>query len=307
MKTEKSAQVDFGENQVVVYQPDETVRLDVRLEENTVWLTQGQMTELFQRDRTVITRHINNVFAEGELDEKSNVHFLHIPISDKPIKVYSLNVIISVGYRVKSLRGTQFRIWATNVLREYLLRGYAFSLRLNQLEDRVDRRISKTEADVAELKDKVDFFVQTQTPPLKGVFYNGQLWDARALVLKLIASAKRSLILIDNWATSEVLDLFAKKRKGVKVTVFTSKHYDNKHVPHHKISPAAIATFNAQYPKLAVRYNELFHDLFLIIDDRELYLIGASLKDLDGKCFGFTKMDFREIRRIKKTAFSPTP
>ena len=202
MKKETSAQVDFGENQVVVYQPDETVRLDVRLEEDTVWLTQGQMTELFQRDRTVITRHINNVFAEGELDEKSNVHFLHIPFSDKPIKVYSLNVIISVGYRVKSPRGTQFRIWATNVLREYLLRGYAFSLRLNQLEDRVDRRMSKTEADVAELKDKVDFFVQTQTPPLKGVFYNGQLWDARALVLKLITSAKRSLILIDNWATS---------------------------------------------------------------------------------------------------------
>ena len=235
------------------------------------------------------------------------MHFLHIPFSDKPIKVYSLNVIISVGYRVKSLRGTQFRIWATNVLREYLLRGYAFSLRLNQLEDRVDRRISKTEADVAELKDKVDFFVQTQTPPLKGVFYNGQLWDARALVLSLVSRAKRSLILIDNWATPEVLDLFAKKREGVKVTVFTSEHYDNKHVPHHKISPADIATFNAQYPKLAVRYNETFHDRFLIIDDRELYLIGASLKDLGGKCFGFTKMDSREIRRIKKTAFSPTP
>ena len=307
MKKETSAQVDFGENQVVVYQPDETVRLDVRLEEDTVWLTQGQMTELFQRDRTVITRHINNVFAEGELDEKSNVHFLHIPFSDKPIKVYSLNVIISVGYRVKSPRGTQFRIWATNVLREYLLRGYAFSLRLNQLEDRVDRRMSKTEADVAELKDKVDFFVQTQTPPLKGVFYDGQLWDARALVLKLIVSAKRSLILIDNWATSEVLDLFAKKREGVKVTIFTSEHYDRKHIPHRQISDADIRTFSKQYPKLAVRYNELFHDRFLIIDDRELYLIGASLKDLGGKCFGFTKMDPREIRRIKKTAFSPTP
>ena len=307
MKTEKSAQVDFGENQVVVYQPDETVRLDVRLEEDTVWLTQGQMTELFQRDRTVITRHINNVFAEGELDEKSNVHFLHIPFSDKPIKVYSLNVIISVGYRVKSLRGTQFRIWATNVLREYLLRGYAFSLRLNQLEDRVDRRMSKTEADVAELKDKVDFFVQTQTPPLKGVFYDGQLWDARALVLKLIVSAKRSLILIDNWATSEVLDLFAKKREGVKVTIFTSEHYDRKHIPHRQISDADVRTFSKQYPKLSVRYNELFHDRFLIIDDKELYLIGASLKDLGGKCFGFTKMDPREIRRIKKTASSPTP
>ena len=307
MKKETSAQVDFGENQVVVYQPDETVRLDVRLEEDTVWLTQGQMTELFQRDRTVITRHINNVFAEGELDEKSNVHFLHIPFSDKPIKVYSLNVIISVGYRVKSPRGTQFRIWATDVLREYLLRGYAFSLRLNQLEDRVDRRMSKTEADVAELKDKVDFFVQTQTPPLKGVFYDGQLWDARALVLKLIVSAKRSLILIDNWATSEVLDLFAKKREGVKVTIFTSEHYDRKHIPHRQISDADIRTFSKQYPKLSVRYNELFHDRFLIIDDKELYLIGASLKDLGGKCFGFTKMDPREIRRIKKTAFSPTP
>ena len=307
MKKETSAQVDFGENQVVVYQPDETVRLDVRLEEDTVWLTQGQMTELFQRDRTVITRHINNVFAEGELDEKSNVHFLHIPFSDKPIKVYSLNVIISVGYRVKSPRGTQFRIWATNVLREYLLRGYAFSLRLNQLEDRVDRRMSKTEADVAELKDKVDFFVQTQTPPLKGVFYDGQLWDARALVLKLIVSAKRSLILIDNWATSEVLDLFAKKREGVKVTIFTSEHYDRKHIPHRQISDADVRAFSKQYPKLSVRYNELFHDRFLIIDDRELYLIGASLKDLGGKCFGFTKMDPREIRRIKKTAFSPTP
>ena len=294
-------------NEIVVYQPDETTRLDVRLEEDTVWLTQGQMTDLFERDRTVITRHINNVFAEGELDEKSNVHFLHIPFSDKPIKVYSLNVIISVGYRVKSPRGTQFRIWATNVLREYLLRGYAFSLRLNQLEDRVDRRMSKTEADVAELKDKVDFFVQTQTPPLKGVFYNGQLWDARALVLKLIASAKRSLILIDNWATSEVLDLFAKKREGVKVTIFTSEHYDRKHIPHRQISDADIRTFSKQYPKLSVRYNELFHDRFLIIDDKELYLIGASLKDLGGKCFGFTKMDPREIRRIKKTAFSPTP
>ena len=199
-------------NEIVVYEPDETTRLDVRLDDDTVWLTQNQMTDLFQRDRTVITRHINNVFSDGELDEKSNVHFLHIPFSDKPVKVYSLNVIISVGYRVKSMRGTQFRIWATNVLREYLLRGYAVNARLSQLEDKVDRRFAKTEADIAELKDKVDFFVQTKVPPLQGVFFDGQLWDARALVLKLISSAKRSLILIDNWATPEVLDLFAKKR-----------------------------------------------------------------------------------------------
>ena len=289
-------------NEIVVYQPDETVRLDVRLEENTVWLTQNQMTDLFQRDRSVITRHINNVFAEGELDEQSNVHFLHIAISDKPVKMYSLNVIISVGYRVKSFRGTQFRIWATNVLREYLLRGYSVNARLNQLEDRMDRRLAKTEADVIELKEKVDFFVQTKEPPLQGVFYDGQLWDARALVLSLVLRAKRALILIDNWATPETLDLFAKKHKGVKVTIFTSEHF-KKGAPHHSISDADIATFNAQYPKLAVRYTEKFHDRFLIVDDRELYLIGASLKDLGRRCFAFTKLDPAAIRAIKRSAF----
>ena len=139
--------------------------------------------------------------------------------------------------------------------------------------------------------------------PVQGVFYNGQFWDARALVLSLVWRAKRSLILIDNWANTEVLDLFKKKREGVRLTIFTSEHYDKKHVPHHKISPADVATFNAQYPKLAVRYNETFHDRFLIIDDKELYLIGASLKDLGRKCFAFTKLDAGEIRRIKKAAF----
>ena len=149
--------------------------------------------------------------------------------------------------------------------------------------------------------------MQTQTPPLQGVFYNGQLWDARALMLSLISRAKRSLILIDNWANTEVLDLFTKKRKGVRLTIFTSEHYDNKHVPHRKISPADVVTFNAQYPKLAVRYNETFHDRFLIIDDKELYLIGASLKDLGSKCFAFTKLDPSAISGLKISAFHPTP
>ena len=168
----------------------------------------------------------------------------------------------------------------------------------------MDRRLAKHDSDIADLKEKVDFFVQTQTPPLRGVFYNGQLWDARALVLSLVARAKRSLILIDNWANTSVLDLFTKKREGVRLTIFTSEHYDRNHVTHRKISPADVATFNSQYPKLAVRYNETFHDRFLIIDDKELYLIGASLKDLGSKCFAFTKLDPADIRRIKKSAFA---
>ncbi len=284
--------MDKAENQIVVYQPNETVRLDVRLENETVWLTQAQLCELFQRDVSVISRHIKNIFAEGELEKESNLHFLQIANSDRPVALYSLDVIISVGYRVKSVIGTRFRQWANKVLKEYILHGYAINDRIERLEQKVLKH-----------DEQINLVLQTALPPIQGVFYDGQLWDARALVLKLVASAKRSLILIDNWV--EVLDLFAKKRKGVKVTIFTSEHYDKKHVPHRKISEVDIATFNAQYPKLVVRYNELFHDRFLIIDDKELYLIGASLKDLGKKCFAFTKLDAGGIRRIKKAAFTP--
>ena len=231
-----------NENQIVVYQPNETVRLDVRLENETVWLTQAQLCELFQRDVSVISRHIKNIFLEGELEKESNLHFLPIASSDRPVAFYSLDVIISVGYRVKSVIGTRFRQWANKVLKEYILRGYAVNERIERLEQKVLKH-----------DEQINLVLQTALPPIQGVFYDGQLWDARALVLKLIGSAKRSLILIDNWATSEVLDLFAKKRAGVKVTIFTSEHYDKNHVPSHKISDADIKTFNAQYPKLAVR------------------------------------------------------
>ncbi len=286
-------------NEIVVYQPDETLRLDVRLENETVWLTQGQMADLFQRDRSVITRHIGNVFSEGELTEGGNVQFLHIPLSDKPIKLYSLNVVISVGYRVKSVRGTQFRIWATNVLRDYLLRGYAVNERLVQIEDRMDRRLAEHGQRLDALEGKVDFFVRTQTPPLQGVFYDGQLWDARAFVDRLVKSARKSLILVDNWATVETVDMLAAKQKGVSVLVVTSEHRDRKGNPRPKILPADVAKFNAQYPTLSVRFRENFHDRFLVVDDRDLYLIGASLKDLGKKCFGFTKMDPLEIPGLK--------
>ena len=291
-------------NEIVVYQPDETTRLSVCFDGETVWLSQEQMIVLFQRDRSVISRHIANAFKEGEVDKENCLHILQTNTKGRPEVVYNLEVVTSVGYRVKSLRGVLFRRWANRVLKEYLLRGYSVNARMNQLEDKMDRRLTQHDQAIVDLKEKVDFFVQTQIPPLHGVFYDGQLWDARALVLKLIQNAKRSIILIDNWATPETLDLLAKKGKGVKVTVFTSEHYDKKHVPHHKISPADIATFNAQYPKLAVRYNEAFHDRFLIIDDKDVYLIGASLKDLGRKCFAFMKLDPGEIPRIKKTAFA---
>ena len=298
-----------SENQIVVYQPNETVRLDVRLENETVWLTQSQMGELFGCTTRNVRMHLDNIYSCGELvPEGTRKDFFLVRLEGsrqvrRTVTCYNLDAIISVGYRVNSILGVKFRQWATGVLKEYLLQGYSVNARMNQLEDKMDRRLAQHDQAIVDLKDKVDFFVQTQTPPLRGVFYDEQLWDARALVLSLVSRAKRSLILIDNWATTEVLDLFVKKRKGVKVTIFTSEHYDKKHVPHRKISDADIKTFNAQYPKLAVRYNESFHDRFLIIDDKELYLIGASLKDLGRKCFAFTKLDPAAIRGIKKSAF----
>jgi hypothetical protein len=299
-------------NEIVVYQSDETIRLDVRLENETVWLTQLKIAELFGVQKAAISKHIKNIFASGELIKEATVSKMETVQTEggrtvvRVQEFFNLDVIIAVGYRVNSKRATLFRIWATKIIKDYLLRGYSVNYRLNLLEDKVDRRMAKAESDISDLKEKVDFFVQTQTPPLQGVFYNGQLWDARVFVERLIASAKRSLLLIDNWATVETLDLFAKKRTGVKVTVFTSEHYDEKGVPHRKISSADIKTFNKQYPRLAIRYNETFHDRFLIIDDKEIYLIGASLKDLGAKCFAFTKLDLCAIRGIKKSAFAPS-
>jgi hypothetical protein len=184
---------------------------------------------------------------------------------------------------------------AFSAMRRFMLANAQMFQRIESVEKRQIATDAKVDS-ILERLNVAEF-------PSQGVFYDGQLWDARALVLKLVSGAKKSLILIDNWATVETLDLFTKKRKGVKLTIFTSEHYDKKHVPHHKISDADISTFNAQYPKLTVRYNESFHDRFLIVDDKELYLIGASLKDLGKKCFGFTKMDAGEIERIKKVAF----
>ena len=184
---------------------------------------------------------------------------------------------------------------AFSAMRRFLLANAQMFQRI----EAVEKRQIATDAKVDSILERLD----ATEPPTQGVFYNGQLWDARALVLKLVSSAKRSLILIDNWATAATLDLFTKKRKGVKVTIITSEHF-KKNVPYHQISDADIEVFNAQYPKLTVQYNETFHDRFLIIDDKELYLIGASLKDLGAKCFGFTKMDSAEIPRIKKSAFA---
>ncbi len=276
------------ENEIIIYQPDETIKLDVRFENETVWLSQAQMCELFQRERSVITKHINAIFKENECDHKSNVQNLHIAFSDKPVKIYSLDVIISVGYRVKSLRGVQFRRWATKVLREHLLRGYTLNKRL----DRVEEKLNEHDAHIGNLQESVDFFVRTSLPPRQGVFYDGQVFDADVLLTKFILSAKRSILLIDNYVDITTLEMLAKKGKGVSLEIVTSKRGN-------ELAASDIKKFNEQYGDLVVRESAKFHDRFLIIDDKELFLIGASIKDLGRKCFAFTKLDSREISGLK--------
>ena len=271
------------QGEIILYQLDEAVRLEVRLEDETVWLTQAQIAELFQRDRTVITKHINNVFKEKELEEKSNVHFLHIANSDKPVKFFSLDVIISVGYRVKSVRGTQFRQWANKILKEYLLKGYSINQRLNDMEYRMNNRFFQIEKTIAEHDAKIDFFVRTSLPPVEGIFFDGQIFDAYKFATDLIRSAKCSLILIDNYVDESVLLMLSKRNSGISATIYT-----------HKINAQLqldLNKHNDQYPPIEARTYKSSHDRFLIIDNTEVYHIGASLKDLGKKMFAFSKLD----------------
>ena len=267
--------------EIVIYiTPDGTTSLDVRFEKDSVWLTQDQLTELFQRDKSVISRHIRDIFIEGELDPKvvvakNAITTRHGAIADKTQTheklFYNLDVIISVGYRVKSKRGTQFRIWANSVLKEYLIKGYAINPRLEQLE----RRVAKAE-------EKIDFFVKTSLPPVEGIFFDGQIYDAYEFICDLIKSAKTRIVLIDNYVDDTVLTMLDKRETGVLVTIYTQK-----------ISPQFqldIAKHNAQYPAIDVKEFKKSHDRFLIIDDN-VYLIGASLKDAGKKWFGVTKME----------------
>lgn len=271
------------QGEIILYQPDEAVRLEVRLEDETVWLTQAQIAELFQRDRTVITKHINNVFKEKELEEKSNVHFLHIANSDKPVKFFSLDVIISVGYRVKSVRGTQFRQWANKILKEYLLKGYSINQRLNDMEYRMNNKFFQIEKTIAEHDAKIDFFVRTSLPPVEGIFFNGQIFDAYKFATDLIKSAKCSLILIDNYVDESVLLMLSKRNIGVSATIYTQRITQQLQLD--------LDRHNSQYPPIDIRTYRDSHDRFLIIDNTEVYHIGASLKDLGKKMFAFSKLE----------------
>jgi hypothetical protein len=265
------------QGEIILYQPDEAIKLEVRMEDETVWLTQAQIVELFQSSKANISEHIKNIYEQEELEESSTVRDFRTVRQEgkrhvvRNLTYYNLDAIISIGFRVNSKRGIQFRQWANKVLKEYLLKGYS-----------INRRLSELEKTVALHSEKIDFFVRTSLPPVEGIFYDGQIFDAYKFATDLIKSAKTSLVLIDNYVDESVLLMLSKRNPGVSATVYTQR-----------ITPQLqldLNKHNDQYPPINMRTYRNGHDRFLIIDDREVYHIGASLKDLGKKMFAFSRL-----------------
>lgn len=278
-----------SDDSIVVYKSDDgIVQLDVQVADETVWLTLNQLAMLFDRDKSVISRHLRNIYVEGELSREATVAKNATVQNEsgrmvvRQIEYYNLDVIISIGYRVKSLRGTQFRQWANKVLKDYLLRGYSINQHLVYMEQRIDHQLQEHSEQIHELRDKVDFFVRTSLQPKEGVFYNGQIFDAYVFATDLIKSAKKSVILIDNYVDESVLLMLAKRDDDVTAKIVTRSISDTLQLD--------LGKHNKQYPSIDIQESDKYHDRFLIIDE-EVYHLGASLKDLGKKLFAFSRME----------------
>ena len=267
-----------NQGEIILYQPDEAVKLEVRLENETVWLTQAQLVELFQSSKANISEHIKNIYEQGELEENSTVRDFRTVRQEgkrqvvRNISYYNLDAIISIGFRVNSKRGILFRQWANKVLKDYLLKGYS-----------INRRISELEQTVSEHSKKIDFFVRTSLPPVEDIFFDGQIFDAYKFASDLIKSARHSLVLIDNYVDDSVLLMLSKRQPGVTATVYTQRITQQLQID--------LDRYNSQYPPIAIRTYRDSHDRFLIVDETDVYHIGASLKDLGKKMFAFSKME----------------
>ena len=276
-------------DEIVLYRPDQLAsHIEVRLEDDTVWLNRNQISVLFDRDVKTIGKHINNVFSEGELEEKSTVaKFATVQNEgsrqvERQVEHYNLDVIISVGYRVKSKQGTQFRIWATRVLKDYLLKGYAINNRMNRLEDNFESLKSKV--------NQIDLQINSHLIPTQGVFFEGQVFDAYKLASSIIRSAQKNIVLIDNYIDENTLTHLSKKNQGIKVLLLTKTIS--------KQILLDVQKANAQFGDFELQTFTQSHDRFIILDQKEVYHLGASLKDLGRKWFGFSRLEPKSVEGI---------
>ena len=282
-------------NQIVVYQTaDNQTQINVTLENETVWLTQQQIADLFGVKRPAVTKHLGNIFREGELDVTSVSSILEHTAADGKIystQFYNLDAILSVGYRVNSKNATLFRRWANQVLKDYMLRGYAVNQRIIFAEEYLDKRLRAHEKRIENVEQKIDFFVRTSLPPHQGIFYDGQIFDAYTFINDRIREATTRIILIDNYIDDSVLTILSKRADKVAATIYTKK-------------PSAqlqldIQKHNAQYPPIEIVEFDRSHDRFLCIDET-VYHLGASIKDLGKKWFAFNRMEMLTTELVQK-------
>ena len=281
-------------NEIVLYQPNEQMSLEVKLENETVWLTQQQIADLFGVKRPAVTKHLGNIFREGELDITSVSSILEHTAADGKIystQFYNLDAILSVGYRVNSKNATLFRRWANQVLKEYMLRGYAVNQRIVYVEEYFDKRLRAHEQRIENVEQKIDFFVRTSLPPHQGIFYDGQIFDAYTFINDRIREATTRIILIDNYIDDSVLTILSKRADKVAATIYTKKPTAQLQLD--------IQKHNAQYPPIDIITFDRSHDRFLCIDET-VYHLGASIKDLGKKWFAFCRMDMPTSELLQK-------
>ncbi len=275
-------------SEIVLYQPDSSINMEVVLENDTLWLTLDNLSELYQRDKSTISRHLRNIFDEGELDKSSTVaNFATVQNEGgrtvkRYVDYYNLDAIISVGYRVKSRKGIEFRKWGTVIIKNHIIKTNSINIRVDKVEEEVFYLKKKTE--------ELDTIVKGQLPPREGVFYNGQIFDAYTFISDLVRKAKKEIILIDNYIDDSVLKTLNKRADNVSATIYTAHISENLKLD--------LKKHNSQYQPINIEYFNKLHDRFLIIDD-EVYHIGASLKDLGKKMFAFTKMNFNKEKILK--------
>ena len=284
----------FETGEIVVYQPDEITRLEVRLKDETFWLNRQQIAQLFGRDVKTIGKHINNALKEELSDVPTVANFAIVQEEGsrwvtRYVEHYNLDMIISIGYRVKSPKGILFRRWANTVLKEYLMKGAVINQRIASLESRMEDKFAQYDHKLYEHSKKIDFFIQSSLPPKQGIFFDGQIYDAYTFVADLVRKAARRIVLIDNYIDDTVLTMLSKRADGVEATIYTGNIS--------KQLQLDIDKHNAQYPPITIRTFSRAHDRFLIIDDA-VYLIGASIKDLGKKWFGFTMMENTDAEKL---------
>ena len=290
--SENMARIDkeaIGETkgEIVVYQPDEITRLEVRLQDETVWLNRQQLATLFGRDVKTIGKHINNALNEELSGLAVVANFATTAADGKTyiVEYYNLEMILSIGYRVKSQQGIHFRRWANSVLKEFLLKGHVMQTKLTAIEQTLKEHRQILDSH----EKKIDFFIQSSLPPKQGVFFDGQIYDAYSFVAELVRKAARRIVLIDNYIDDTVLTMLSKRSDGVEAVIYTGKVSRQLQLD--------IDKHNAQYPPITVKTFTKAHDRFLIIDDT-VYLIGASIKDLGKKWFGFTLLENTDAEEL---------